>query len=70
MWIPHSLAGQTAGLACRVRAAVDTEAQPFMNSELVFCPLPWFIYTTSGHFPGRDFHHRETSDTLSLTDLE
>lgn len=34
--IPHSLAGQTARLASRVWAAVDTGAQLFMNSKLVF----------------------------------
>lgn len=36
MWIPHSLAGQTALLACHVWAAVDTGAQLFRNSKLVF----------------------------------
>lgn len=35
-WIPHSLLGQTALLACHVWAAVDTGAQLFRNSELVF----------------------------------
>lgn len=65
-WIPHSLAGQTARLACRVWAAVDTGAQLFMNSKLVFWPLPWFIYKISFLFPGS----HEALGNWSLTDLE
>lgn len=49
---------------------VDTGAQPLMSSELVFCPLPWFIYKISGLFLYQEFHHCETLNTSSLPDLE